>query len=160
VTTFPAGDGQAPAWSVTPVDGAVTYTEGPYIGYRGHFAGRAPEPVFWLGHGLGYSTWEYADARLVTDDSPRVTVTVTNTGGRESREVVQVYFAPAERDQPVRLVGWTAVTAEPGETVPVRVDTDPRLWRRWTDVGWEQLPPGGRLLVARGLGDIRITLPL
>ena len=26
----------------------------PFIGYRGHFAGPAPEPAFWFGHGLGY----------------------------------------------------------------------------------------------------------
>ena len=85
---------------------------------------------------------------------------MTNTGSRTSREVVQVYLEPAAADQPVRLVGWTAVTAEPGRTAPVRVDTDARLWRRWTDAGWDQLPAGGRLLVARGLGDIRTTLNL
>jgi beta-glucosidase len=91
---------------------------------------------------------------------PAVLVEVTNTGSRASREVVQVYLEPAATDQPVRLVGWTAVTAEPGETVPVRVQTDARLWRRWTDAGWDRLPPGGRLLIARGLGDIRTTLTL
>jgi len=89
-----------------------------------------------------------------------VTVEVTNTGRRTSREVVQVYLEPAAADQPVRLVGWTAVSAEPGRTVPVRVETDPRLWRRWTDRGWDRLPSGGRLLVARGLGDIRESLNL
>ena len=63
VTTFPAADGASPAWSVTPDEGDLPYTEGPFIGYRGHDAGRAPEPLFWLGHGLGYTTWSYADAR-------------------------------------------------------------------------------------------------
>jgi beta-glucosidase len=38
VTTFPADDGKAPAWSVTPVDGRLAYAEGPFIGYRGHYA--------------------------------------------------------------------------------------------------------------------------
>ena len=42
VTTFPAADGAAPAWSVTPVDGDLVYTEGPFIGYRGHDAGPRP----------------------------------------------------------------------------------------------------------------------
>ncbi len=37
-------------------------TRAPFIGYRGHYAGRAPEPAFWFGHGLGYATWEYGDA--------------------------------------------------------------------------------------------------
>jgi beta-glucosidase len=162
VTTFPDEDGKTPAWSVTPTEGKLEYTEGTYLGYRGHFAGHAPAPAFWLGHGLGYSTWEYSDARVVTGDSPGVTVTIANTGTRASREVVQVYFRPAERDQPIRLVGWEGATVAPGESARLIVATDRRLWRRWdSETGqWDVLAPGGELLLARGLGDIRATLPL
>ncbi|HEU4424476.1 MAG TPA: glycoside hydrolase family 3 C-terminal domain-containing protein [Pilimelia sp.] len=162
VTTFPVADEATPAWSVTPVDGKLPYTEGTYIGYRGHFADRAPAPAFWLGHGLGYSTWRYDDAQVVHGDSPAVEVTVTNTGTRPSREVVQVYLQPADPDQPVRLVGWQAVEVAPGATASVTVRTDARLWRRWDTAAarWASLPPGGQLLVARGLGDIRATLAL
>jgi beta-glucosidase len=162
VTTFPAEDGQAPAWSVTPVDGNLEYTEGTWVGYRGHHAGRAPAPAFWLGHGLGYSTWDYSQAELLAADPPTVAVTITNTGSRHSREVVQVYFQPAEPDQPVRLVGWCAVTAPPGKSVQVEVPTDSRMWRRWDTGrnGWDRLSGQGELLVARGLGDIRATIEL
>jgi beta-glucosidase len=162
VTTFPAADGATPAWSVTPVDGQLPYDEGTFIGYRGHFAGRAPEPAFWMGHGLGYGSWEYSNARMVTNDSPAVTVTVANTGRRASREVVQVYFAPAERDEPVRLVGWQAVRVAAGESARVTVHTDRRLWRSWntTTNSWDRLGAGGELLVARGLGDVRATIRL
>ena len=45
VTTFPAADGQAPAWNVSPVDGELRYAEGTFIGHRGHYAGRAPAPA-------------------------------------------------------------------------------------------------------------------
>ena len=163
VTTFPVEDGAAPAWSVTPVDGDLPYAEGTFIGYRGHLAGHAPTPVFWFGHGLGYATWRYAQAELIlAESSPGVSVAVTNTGSRPSREVVQVYWQPAAPDQPVRLVGWQAVSAGPGETVTARVRTDPRLWRRWDPTAgtWTALPATGQLLVARGLGDVRGTLEL
>ena len=163
VTTFPVEDGAAPAWSVTPVDGDLRYTEGTFIGYRGHHAGTASTPAFWLGHGLGYSTWEYADATVTeVAGAPAVRVTVTNTGSRPSREVVQVYFEPDDEDQPVRLVGWSAVEATPGQQVDVEVAADRRLWRSWdtTSATWRQLPDAGRLLVARGLGDVRAALPL
>jgi beta-glucosidase len=162
VTTFPADDGKAPAWSVTPVDGKLVYDEGTHIGYRGHFAGRAAEPAFWLGHGLGYATWEYQDARLVTGDSPDVTVTVSNTGARDSREIVQIYFAPAERDEPIRLVGWKAVEVGAGRSARITVPTDRRMWRKWNTAtdSWDRLGPGGEFLIARGLGDIRATLPV
>lgn len=158
VTTFPAADGASVAWSVTPVDGDLIYDEGTFVGYRGHFADRAPAPAFWLGHGLGYSTWEYTGAAVVDGGA---TVTVTNTGARPSREVVQVYLRPAEADQPVRLVGWTAAEVEPGASATVTVETDPRLQRRWNTAEnrWDSLAGGGELLIARGLGDIRATLP-
>jgi beta-glucosidase len=73
-----------------------------------------------------------------------------------------VYFQPVEADQPVRLVGWQAVTAAPGEAVQATVRADPRLWRRWNspERSWDVLADGGELLVARGLGDIRARLHL
>ncbi len=165
VTTFPADDGLAPAWSVTPVDGDVVYSEGTSVGYRGHFGGAAPRPAFWLGHGLGYSSWDYRSATITGGDARQgfeVSVTLTNIGSRASREVVQVYYRPAEHDQPVRLVGWQAVEIAAGATAVVRVDTDPRMWRRWDEQagGWRQLAPGGELLVARGLGDIKVSIDL
>jgi beta-glucosidase len=165
VTTFPAADGAAPAWEVVPTDGILHYNEGTAIGYRGHFAGHAPEPAFWLGHGLGYSTWSYDAATLVPGygtDSPTVRVTVTNIGGRDSREVVQVYLQPADTDQPVRLVGWATVEVAAGEQATVEVTTDAKLWRRWdtTANDWGTPLKGGELLVARGLGDIKTRLTL
>jgi beta-glucosidase len=160
VTTFPTADAATPAWSVTPVDGAVVYDEGTFIGYRGHYASRAPQPAFWFGHGLGYGSWRYDSASLV--DGNAVEVTVTNTGTRASREVVQVYLEPAEADQPVRLVGWAAAEVAPGASATVTVTGDAQMWRKWDTQagGWGRLAPGGRLLVARGLGDVRAALAL
>jgi beta-glucosidase len=163
VTTWPAADGASPAWSVIPDDGKLVYEEGPFVGYRGHDAGRAPAPTFWFGHGLGYSTWQYSDARLRPAESrPAVAVTVTNTGERRSREVVQVYLRPADDRQPIRLVGWAAATVDPGDRAVVEVATDARLWRQWNveAARWDDLPLAGELVVARGLGDVRATLPL
>ena len=125
------------------MDGDLVYAEGPFIGYRGHDAGRAPAPAFWLGHGLGYSTWEYAGAEVITPGvgarvGVRLTNTNTNTGTRRSREVVQVYLRLAR----------------------VGVATDARLSRVWDRAtsSWASPPEGGELIVARGLGDLRATL--
>jgi beta-glucosidase len=161
VTTFPAGDGQAPAWNVSPVNGELRYTEGTFIGHRGHYAGLAPAPAFWFGHGLGYSSWEYSAAALVAPAPARaVAVSVTNTGARPSREVAQLYFQPEEAGQPVRLVGWRAATVAPGATADLEIPVDQRLLRRWDPAAgrWDQLTGRGQLLVARGLGDIRATI--
>ncbi|MEO7059618.1 MAG: glycoside hydrolase family 3 C-terminal domain-containing protein [Lapillicoccus sp.] len=158
VTSYPVADGASPAWTVEPTAGVLAYTEGTHIGYRGYAAGLAQPPAFWFGHGLGYGTWDYSAPALVGEDAVvAVSVAVTNTGSRRSREVVQVYLDPVEADEPVRLVGWSAVTVAPGDTVEVRVVGDPRLWRRWDETTgqWGTLAAGGDLLVARGLGDVR-----
>jgi beta-glucosidase len=161
VSSWPIADGATPAWSVTPVGGALSYSEGAFVGYRGHAAGRAPAPRFWFGAGLGYGSWEYSGARLsVAGDAPLVAVSLRNNGDRASREVVQVYFAPADPDQPVRLVGWAWVDVAAGATTEVTVACDARMWRRWDTVAgrWDLIDGAGELLIARGLGDVRVRL--
>ena len=160
VTTFPAADGDGPAWSVTPVGGTLAYTEGTRVGYRGWDSGPVA-PAFWFGAGLGWGRWEYASpAYAAGADGETVTVLVTNTADRPSREVVQVYWRPADPDAPVRLVGY-AVADEvvPGEERLVTVRCDPRAFRLWnSDSSSWTTPPGGTLLLARGLGDVRLEL--
>ena len=161
VTTFPQADGDGPAWSVTPEDGTLAYTEDTRVGYRG-WDGGGVEPAFWFGAGLGWGRWEYASATYAQDgDGESVTVLITNTADRPSREVVQVYWRPEDGNAPVRLVGY-AVADEvvPGEERQVRVVCDSRAFRLWdSDASTWSTPTGGTLLVARGLGDIRLELP-
>jgi beta-glucosidase len=157
VTSFPAADGASPAWDVVPTGGKLSYDEGVFVGYRGYAARRAPAPAYWFGQGLGYGGWAYGDVTLA---GSVVTVELTNTSARESREVVQVYLQPTEDDQPIRLVGFTTVSLAAGETRAVAVACDPRAARTWDGGAWRPLT-SGRLLVARGLGDIRgeVALP-
>ena len=160
VTTFPAADGDGPAWSVTPVGGALPYTEGTRVGYRG-WEGGPVAPAFWFGEGLGWGRWDYADpAYAAGAGGETVTVRLTNTASRPSREVVQVYWRPAESDAPVRLVGYAvADQVMPGEERSVTVPCDARAFRLWdTDSSSWTTPAGGTLLVARGLGDVRLEL--
>ncbi|GAA0907484.1 glycoside hydrolase family 3 C-terminal domain-containing protein [Streptomyces asiaticus] len=161
VTTFPARDGDGPVWSTTPAEGALAYTEGPAFGYRGWAAHQGPQPLFWFGHGLGYGAWRYEHADLAIQDGTvhRVRAQVTNIGTHASREVVQVYRRPADSAEPVRLIGWAGVEVLPGETATIEVPCDTRTQRSW-DTGarvWRPLE-GGEIVIARGLGDIRITL--
>ncbi len=136
----------------------LRYDEGVHVGYRGYAARRAPAPAYWFGEGLGYGEWEYGEVSVA---GGVVAVDLTNVSARRSREVVQVYLEPdpEERDdQPVRLVGWTTVDLAAGEQRRVEVTVDPRAARTWTDDGWRPLT-SGRLLVARGLGDLRGEVP-
>ncbi|SDJ92643.1 beta-glucosidase [Actinopolyspora mzabensis] len=161
VTTFPARDGDGPAWSTCPVNGALVYQEGTAVGYRGWHRYAEVEPLFWFGHGLGYTTWHYESPALVRDLNAvrSVTVDVANTGPRAGTETVQVYLLPAANSEPVRLIGWTRVHVEAGRRTRVRVPCDLRA-QRMRDVSsgsWRFLR-GGRIMIGRGLGDVRTTL--
>ena len=55
-------------------------------------------PLFAFGHGLSYTTFEYAPLKLASDSvdvggEARVSLTVTNTGKRRGTEIVQLYAA-------------------------------------------------------------------
>jgi beta-glucosidase len=152
VTTFPQRDGDGPAWSTTPVDGELAYQEGTAVGYRGWTS----EPLFWFGHGLGYTDWSYGAARRAEAAGVvrSVRVEVSNVGARAGREVVQVYLRP--EGERVRLIGWAGVDLDAGERTEVEVSCDARVQRVWDNGSWQPLT--GELLIARGLGDVRVTV--
>lgn len=164
VTTWPAADGAAPAWNVTPDENLrLEYTDDLFVGYRGWFAEHAPAPAHWFGEGLGYGTWSYGEVLRATGiGTPSVVVDITNTSQRTSREVVQLYFDPKNSGEPVRLVGWAGVEVEAGQSARVLVSSEARLWRTWDETadGWNRLPVTGEFLIARGLGDVRARIPV
>ena len=145
---------------MTPVDGALDYAEGTRVGYRG-WDGGEQSPAFWFGAGLGWGRWAYDSAtHAMTEAGESVTVLLSNTADRPSREVVQVYWRPADPGAPVRLVGYAiADEVVPGEERSVTVACDPRAFRLWDEAaGAWTTPSGGTLLVARGLGDVRLEI--
>jgi beta-xylosidase len=82
-----------------------------------------PTPLFAFGHGLSYTSFEYADLALTpgeipTDGTVDITCTVRNTGDRAGQEVVQLYLSDpvAQVVRPVRwLAGFARVPLEPGQ---------------------------------------------
>ncbi|MGU3587166.1 glycoside hydrolase family 3 protein [Rhodococcus sp. C26F] len=115
------------------------------------------EAAYPFGFGLGYTTFELNDlsAGPVDGEHFSATVTLTNTGARPGRHIVQIYATvPARGDGGVReLVGFLPVTADPGEQVQTVIDCSIRPLQRWTGVGFE-MPEGEiRLEAAAWSGD-------
>lgn len=117
-----------------------------------------------------YTTFATDDltVQAVGDAEVDVSVTVTNTGDRAGKHVVQVYVAggAAPVRRPVReLRGFSKVSLEPGESATVALRLDRRAFAYWdVDLGrW--VVPAGEYRVQVGadastvLREQRITLP-
>ncbi|KRC61784.1 beta-glucosidase [Agromyces sp. Root81] len=123
--TIPVKLADTPAYLNFPGDfGHVRYGEGLFVGYRWYDA-RDAEVRYPFGHGLSYTTFGYSDLSVAADASGlAVRVTVTNTGDRAGREVVQVYtgLAASGVQRAVREIkGFANVALEAGESRQVEI---------------------------------------
>jgi beta-glucosidase len=96
-------------------------------------------PLYVFGHGLSYTNFAYSDLTLdkkslSNSDSLKVEVTVTNSGSRDSDEVVQLYihqrYGTAIR--PIReMKGFRRVHIKAGASEKVSFVLTPRELRYW-----------------------------
>ncbi len=121
----------------------VNYDEGVKVGYKWYDAENKPV-LFPFGYGLSYTTYSYSNLKVTPGKNPRVTFTVTNTGSRVGAEVAEVYASlpAAAAEPPKRLVGWSKVKLNPGESKEVTVDVDPKYLSIFNveHNGWQLLP--------------------
>jgi beta-glucosidase len=109
----------------------VSYSEGLAVGYK-WYQEQGIEPLFPFGHGLSYTTFAYDRVQVTpksTDGSKeiRVMFKVTNTGDRAGTEIAQAYLElPDSTGTPgTRLIGWKAVTVEPGQHANIAITLSP-----------------------------------
>jgi len=105
-------------------NGLITYDHKPFETENTAFGNMAFKPQFEFGQGLSYTTFAYSDLRLgqrtitVNQELP-VSVTITNSGRRAGKEVVQLYvgdlvasLSPSGK----RLKRFAKVYLEPGQS--------------------------------------------
>ena len=161
--TIPVRLQDSPAFLDFPGEhGHVRYGEGLFVGYRWYDA-RELEVAFPFGHGLSYTTFEYSGLTVTADEGGvDVTLTVTNTGSRDGREVVQAYVSLTESAMaraPKELKGFASVALEAGESREVTVRLrreDLAVWDVRVD-RW--VVEGGTYAVAVGASsrDLRVA---
>ena len=148
--------------------GQVRYGEGVFVGYRGYDALRLPVS-YPFGHGLSYTSFEYTDLTATLtdraeDDTLAVAVacTVTNTGERPGKEVVQLYVSDPEssvRRPPRELKGFRkTATLAPGEGQTVTFRLRSRNLSYWSVRQHRWVLEGGtfRLSVGASSRDLRL----
>ena len=99
--------------------------------FYGSYVDRDTDALYWFGHGLSYTTFEYGEPSVVagsTTEAITITIPVSNTGKRDGDEVVQLYATDeiASVARPIReLVGFTRVAIPAGETRTVTFTAHP-----------------------------------
>ncbi|MGA5299500.1 beta-glucosidase family protein [Nucisporomicrobium flavum] len=140
---------------------AITYDK--WFGQRlldrdGHRA------AFPLGFGLSYTSFALSGLEVgpVSGETFDATVTVTNTGPRDGRHVVQLYGLPtgAADDFPSRvLLGFASVAVPAGESVRVTVPASVRPLQRWTGDGFGPAQPATIEAAAYAGDPAAVTAP-
>jgi len=104
----------------------TTYDEGLKVGYKWYDAERK-QVLFPFGYGLSYTTYNYSNLKVTPGKSVRLSFRVTNAGNRAGAEIAEVYVALPESagEPPKRLVGWSKVKLNAGESKEVAIELDP-----------------------------------
>jgi len=135
----------------------TTYDEGLKVGYKWYDA-EHKQVLFPFGFGLSYTTYQYSDLKVTPGKVVNVSFKVTNTGNRAGAEVAEVYAALPEGsgEPPKRLVGWSKVKLNAGESKEVAIDLDPEylsIFNVERDA-WQLLPGSYALMVGSSSRDL------
>ena len=141
------------------------YSEEILVGYR-WFDAENIKPMFPFGHGLTYTTFEYADvkadkAKYGANETIKVSFRIGNTGNRDAEEVVQLYVRHPESKifrAEKELKAFSHVALKPGETRMVTLEVPVENLRYWDeDLYRWQLEEGNiEILIGASAGDIRL----
>jgi len=138
----------------------ANYTEGLFVGYRYYDAHKiAFTAGFPFGHGLSYTTFEYANLRITKDQS--IVFDLRNTGKVAGAEVAQLYlgFPSAAAEPPKVLKGFKKVSLKPGESYSVSFALDAADLSVWSETthGWTEVKGSFDVYVGASSRDIRLT---
>ncbi len=137
--SFPLKLSDNPSYLFYPGDRSnVRYSEGVFVGYR-YYDTKQMEVLFPFGHGLSYTNYAYSNLKLSKEsmldtDTLTVSVDVTNSGGMDGKEVVQLYVKAPETgiSRPVHeLRRFEKVALKAGETKTVTFELGKRAFAYW-----------------------------
>ena len=141
------------------------HTEGINVGYR-YFTTTQASVSYPFGFGLGYTTFSYSKPVVkATKDGLTASITVTNTGKRAGKEVVQLYVsAPAGGlEKPARELKAFAKTRElqpnQSETLTMKLSLYDLASYNEATQAWETAAGKYTIGFGANVEDIRVTAP-
>ena len=164
--TFPRSVGQVPIYYSHKRTGRPQAEGQPTQKFRSNFLDESNDPLYPFGHGLSYSRFAYGDislssAVLTKGEGIRARVTVTNSGGYDGEEVVQLYIRDifASVAQPVKkLIGFRKISLKKGESRTVEFTVREEDLRFYTpDLKQISEPGEFELFIGTSSADVKRT---
>jgi beta-glucosidase len=167
--TFPKKLSDSPAYAFGPcaypgTNGTVTYREELLVGYR-WFDTKHIEPQFPFGFGLSYTTFKYANFKLIPGAGTNEIVTaqfdLENTGKCAGAEVAQLYVHEQNPHLPrpeKELKQFRKVFLQPGEkqTVSIPLTRGAFAYYDPAQKGWVAQPDSFEILIGSSSRDLRL----
>lgn len=133
--TFPRSEGQIPLFYNHKNTGRPLPEGRGFSKFTSCYLDESNEPLYPFGYGLSYTTFSYSDIRLSADEMDKegnitASVTVSNTGGCDADEIVQLYIRDlvGSVSRPVReLKGFRRIRLDKGKSTEVRFEITPEL---------------------------------
>jgi beta-glucosidase len=122
--TFPQNVGQVPIYYSHKNTGRPLEEGKWFSKFRSNYLDVSNDPVYPFGYGLSYTTFSYGDIKLSSTsfkpgETLTASITVTNTGKTEGKEVVQMYTRDlvGSSTRPVKeLKGFQKISLKAGES--------------------------------------------
>jgi beta-glucosidase len=157
-TTFPQNVGQVPIYYAhkntgRPLDEGKWFSK-----FRSNYLDVSNDPVYPFGYGLSYTAFSYSDVKLSSsslkgNQTLTASVTLTNSGSRDGKEVVELYIRDVVGSvtRPVKeLKGFQKIDLKAGETKTVSFTITPedlKFYNYDLKYDWE---PGEFLIMIGG----------
>ncbi len=162
-TTWPQNVGQVPLYYSHKNTGRPLQGEW-FQKFRSNYLDVSNDPVYPFGFGLGYTTFSYSDIKLSSvslkgDQTLTTSVTITNTGKYDGKEVVQLYIRDVVGSvtRPVKeLKGFQKIELKPGEsrTVSFNIKTeDLKFYNYGLKYDWE--PGEFQIMIGSNSRDVK-----
>ena len=163
-STFPQNIGQVPIYYAHKNTGRPLPEGKWFEKFRSNYLDVSNDPLYPFGYGLSYTTFSYSDVKLSSNKMSKsgkimASVTVTNTGMLEGKEVVQLYIRDlvGSITRPVKeLKGFQKINLKPGESKEVSFTiTDEMLKFYNSDLKFVSEPGAFKVFIGGNSRDVK-----
>jgi beta-glucosidase len=163
-TTFPQNLGQVPIYYNHKNTGRPLAHGAWFQKFRSNYLDVSNEPLYPFGYGLSYTTFSYGDLELSDTtlrgaQTLRASVTVTNSGNKDGKEVVQLYIRDlvGSITRPLKeLKGFQKIDLKAGETKTVTFNITPNDLKFYNyDLKYDWEPGDFEIMIGGNSRDVK-----